>query len=499
MSAAPAPLLSFEGISVEFPGVKALDGVSFDVHSHEIHGLMGENGAGKSTLLKVLSGVQPPSAGSLSIDDRKVAFRSTRDALLSGIAVIYQELNLALNMSVAENLLLGHIPSRFGFVARQALRERALAILSDLGESIDPAAAVGTLPLGQRQMVEIGKALLRNARIIAFDEPTSSLSAREVDNLTKIIRRLKDSGCAIIYVTHRMEEVFDLCDAVTVLRDGACVARHPDIRCLSSQQLVHDMAGRAISDVYGYRPREASGALLEVEALTGPGLSAPADLSLRRGEILGLFGMVGAGRTELVKLLYGAQRPDGGSVVFKGRPVRYRDPAAAIRDGMALCPEDRKAEALFPLASVADNINISVRRQYAWGGLLLDKRREAALAEEYMSKLRVRAPNRDAAIATLSGGNQQKVILARWLAERIDLLIVDEPTRGIDVAARSEIYSILYDIAESGRGVIVVSSDLPEVISICDRIAVMRLGAIVGMVERADATQERLLHMALPQ
>jgi len=499
LNATRTPLLSFDGISVEFPGVKALDEVSFEVNSHEIHGLMGENGAGKSTLLKVLSGVQPPSTGSLSIDGCKVAFRSARDALSSGIAVIYQELNLALNMSVAENLMLGHIPSRLGFVARRRLRERALAILSDLGESIDPAAAVGTLPLGQRQMVEIGKALLRDARIIAFDEPTSSLSAREVDNLTKIIRNLKAAGRAIIYVTHRMEEVFQLCDAVTVLRDGARVARHPSISELSQQQLVQEMAGRAINDVYGYRPRQMGEALLKVEALTGPGLSASAHLSLRRGEILGLFGLMGAGRTELVKLLCGAERPDGGSVVFKDRAVRYRDPAAAIRDGIALCPEDRKAEAIFPLASVADNINISVRRQHAFGGMVLNKMREAALADEYIDKLRVRTRNRDTAIATLSGGNQQKVILARWLAERIDLLIVDEPTRGIDVGARSEIYSILYDIAEAGCSVIVVSSDLPEVISICDRVTVMRLGAIVGTVERADATQERLLHMALPQ
>lgn len=498
MNGAERSLLGFHGVCVEFPGVRALSEVSFSVNSHEVHALMGENGAGKSTLLKVLSGVQRPSAGSLSIAGQMTAFRSAREALSAGIAVIHQELNLAANLSVAENLMLGHVPSRFGFVARQALRDRALQMLTELGESIDPDAIVGTLPLGQRQMVEIGKALLRDAKIIAFDEPTSSLSAREIENLKRIVRNLKAAGRAIIYVTHRMEEVFELCDAVTVLRDGACVARHPQIGRLSAPQLVQDMAGRAISDVYGYRPRQPGETLLRVEALTGRGVSTPAHFSLRRGEILGLFGLVGAGRTELVKLLCGAERAAGGRVVFKGRQVHYNHPSEAIRDGIALCPEDRKAEALFPLASVSDNINISVRRHHAVGGIMLNQRREATLADQYIFKLRVRTPSRHTAIASLSGGNQQKVILARWLAEQIDLLIVDEPTRGIDVGARSEIYSILYELAESGRGVIVVSSDLPEIISICDRIAVMRLGALVGTVERAAATQQQLLQMALP-
>lgn len=493
------PILSFTKITVEFPGVRALRDVSLDVNAHEIHALMGENGAGKSTLLKVLSGVQAPSVGVVSIDGQRVLFRSAADALAAGVAVIYQELNLAPNMTVAENLMLGQVPSRLGFVARSRLWERARVILDELGETIDPDAAVGSLPLAQRQMVEIGKALLRNARIIAFDEPTSSLSVRETENLKRIIRGLKAAGRAIIYVTHRMDEVFELCDSVTVLRDGACVARHSDVAQVSQQQLVRDMVGRAIADVYAYRPRPAGDTLLHVEELTGPGLSAPARFTLRRGEILGFFGLIGSGRTELMKLIAGAERRHDGLMEFKGRAVRYDDPRAAIRDGIALCPEDRKAEALFPLASVADNLNISARRHHAFGGMLLNKRREAAVADDYIRQLRVRTPHRDTPVAKLSGGNQQKVILARWLAERIDLLIADEPTRGIDVGARFEIYSILYDLAESGRSVIVVSSDLSEILSICDRIAVMRLGALVGVLDRADANPERVLQMALPQ
>ena len=497
--ASPERILAFEGVTVDFPGVRALDAVSFEVAAHQVHALMGENGAGKSTLLRVLAGVQAPSAGGLRVAGRAVSFQSAADALEAGIAVIYQELNLVPQMTVAENLLLGHLPARGGFLIRRRLQEQARAVLAELGEDIEPGARVASLPLGQRQMVEIGKALLRRARIIAFDEPTSALSARESSRLAEIIARLRNDGCAIIYVTHRMEEVFALCDAVTVFRDGKCVACHPQIRALAPGQLVRDMVGRDIADVYGYRARPAGDVILEVRNLLGSGLSAPVSFTVRRGEIVGFFGLIGAGRTELMRLVAGAAQPSAGEVRFRGRAVRYKSPRQAIDDGIALCPEDRKQEGIFPLASVADNLNISVRRRQSYGGGWLNRAREAALADRYIAQLDIRTPGRETPIARLSGGNQQKTILARWLAQDVELLIVDEPTRGIDVGARAQIYATLYELAAAGKAIIVVSSDLAEIASISDRIAVMREGALVGSVERATATAESLLAMALPR
>lgn len=492
-------MLEVENIAVEFPGVKALKGVSFRAEAGKVHALMGENGAGKSTLLKVLSGVNIPSGGGLRLNGKPLAFRNARDALDAGIAIIYQELNLAQSMTVAENLLLGQLPGRFGFVDRRALAERGRWILSELGENaIDPHTRVGDLSIGQRQMIEIGKALLRNARVIAFDEPTSSLSVRETENLKRIVRRLRDEGRVIIYVTHRMDEVFELCDTVTVFRDGACIASHPDIGKVTHDSLVAEMVGRAIDDVYAYRPRQHGETLLEARGLTGPGVTAPVDFKLRRGEILGFFGLVGAGRTELVRLICGAARPSSGHIVFDRAAIKAGQPRAAIRRGIALCPEDRKAQGIFPIGSVRDNLNISARRHHLFGGLFVNRRWEADNAQRYIDRLSIRPRDPHARIGTLSGGNQQKVILARWLAENIELLVMDEPTRGIDVGARAEIYSILYELAERGKAIIVVSSDLPEVISVCDRVAVMREGRLVGIVERDDATPERLLKLALP-
>ena len=492
-------MLRFEGVSVEYPGVKALDDVSFEVSGRSVHALMGENGAGKSTVLRVLAGVQPPSAGKLSVDGELVKFRSARDALVSGIAVIYQELNLVPNMSVADNLLLGQIPSRRGFLKQGQIVKRARAMLAEMGEDLDPDAAIGSLPLGQRQMVEIGKALLREARIIAFDEPTSALSAGETTRLKRIVTSLRDRGCAIIYVTHRLEEVFDLCDSATVLRDGRCTARYPQVSAASPSQLIRDMVGREIADVYGFKPRPISDLLFRVIGLAGPGLSEPVSFSVRRGEIVGFFGLVGSGRTELMRLLCGAEPGTEGKVELRGHSVRYAHPRAAIADGVALCPEDRKREGIFPLASVSDNLNISVRRRGAYAGMFLNRDEERRVAVEYIQRLGVKTPSPATPIAHLSGGNQQKVILARWLAEDVDLLIMDEPTRGIDVGARAEIYRILFDLGARGKAIILVSSDLAEVASVADRVIVMRGGKIVGELDRANAQAETILAMALPQ
>ncbi|OLO03199.1 MULTISPECIES: L-arabinose ABC transporter ATP-binding protein AraG [Salinicola] len=491
--------LRIDGITVEFPGVRALDGVSFSARGGEVHALMGENGAGKSTLLKVLSGVNRVSSGQLWIGDEPIVFANAREALRHGVSIIYQELTLSPNLSVAENLLLGQLPVRHGFLDRRRLRERAMTILEELGEGdIHPSTKVRELSIGQQQMIEIGRALLRDARIIAFDEPTSSLSVQEIRHLKRIVSRLRDEGRVVLYVTHRMEEVFEMCDAVTVFRDGRHIRTHDTLEGLDHDILVSEMVGREIEDVYGYRPRQQGEVLMRLEGIEGKGVKAPVSFEMRRGEVFGLFGLVGAGRSELMRLVCGVERATAGRVSFDGTPQRFGSPQAAIRAGIAMCPEDRKSQGIFPVASVSDNLNISCRRFFKrWGGFR-NPQRETRNTQDYIRQLRIRTPGPKTPIANLSGGNQQKVIVARWLAEEIDLFVMDEPTRGIDVGARRDIYSLLYDLADQGKGILVISSDLAEVSSICDRIGVMRDGELIDIVERDEATPERLLGLALP-
>lgn len=493
------PYLRFDGINVEFPGVRALDDVSFGVKAGEVHALMGENGAGKSTLLKVLSGVNKVTAGALWIDGERHVFANEREALGQGVAIIYQELTLSPNLSVAENLLLGQLPERRGFIDRRALRERAVKVLNDLGEEgIHPATKVRDLSIGQQQMIEIGRALLRDTRIIAFDEPTSSLSVQETRHLKRIVKRLRDEGRVVLYVTHRMEEVFEMCDAVTVFRDGRHIHTHPSLENIDHDTLVSEMVGRQIEDVYGYRSREHGATLLEVEGLKGPGVQVPASFAVRRGEVFGLFGLVGAGRSELLRLVCGVEKADAGTVRLDGEARRFASPREAIRAGIAMCPEDRKSQGIFAVASVADNLNISCRRFFTRWKLFRHSARETRNANDYIRRLSIKTPGPRARIGTLSGGNQQKVIVARWLAEEIEVFVMDEPTRGIDVGARRDIYSLLYDLADQGKCVVVISSDLAEVSSICDRIGVMRDGELIDIVAREQATPQRLLGLALP-
>jgi L-arabinose transport system ATP-binding protein len=492
-----APALAFDRVSKEFPGVKALQEVSFQVHAGSVHALMGENGAGKSTLLKILSGAYQPSSGTLAIDGRPVEFADTAGALAAGVAVIYQELHLVPEMSVAENLFLGHLPRRLGLVDRRALADAARRQLELIGEAIDPKTKLGRLPLAQRQMVEIAKALTRGARIIAFDEPTSSLSDREVRRLFAIIRDLKARGCAILYVSHRMEEIFSLCDRITILRDG----RHVEtaaLDVLTRDDVVQRMVGRKLADIYNYAPRPQAGEGLAVEGLLGPGLAEPCSFSAKGGEIFGFFGLVGAGRSELLKLVFGGAKKAAGRVRVFGREVDFSSPRAAIEAGVMLCPEDRKKEGIVPIRSVLENVNLSARRRRARGGVFIDEGWERRNVQQRIEQLRVRTPTPRQLIRNLSGGNQQKCILGRWLSEQPKVILFDEPTRGIDVGAKSEIYAIMQQLARDGVCVIMVSSELPEVLGVSDRIAVMRQGRIAAVVDRADATEEKLLRLALP-
>ena len=498
-TAQSADSLGFVGIGKNFPGVKALADISFNVRPGSVHALMGENGAGKSTLLKILSGYHAPTTGHLNIDGQELVFKSTAEAIRAGVAVIQQELQLVPEMTVAENLFLGHLPARYGIVNRGHLRRQALDLLKGLAEEIDPNTKVGRLSLGQRQLVEIAKALSRGARVIAFDEPTSSLSARETDRLMTIIARLRDEGRVVLYVSHRMEEVFRICDAVTVFKDGRHVRTIERLADITPDQLITLMVGRDLADIYDYRPREIGGGCLKVEGLLGQGLQQPVGFEVCQGEILGLFGLVGAGRTELLRLLAGLEKHKAGSLSLKGAPVSLRSPRDAIAAGILLCPEDRKKEGIVPLASVAENINISARAHHASLGCLIQGRWEKANAEKQIRALNVKTPHAGQKIKNLSGGNQQKAILGRWLSMPMQVLLLDEPTRGIDVGAKSEIYAIIHDLAARGIAVVVVSSDLMEVMGVADRILVMSEGAITGEVARAEFNDERLLQLALPR
>ena len=491
--------LRFNGIGKEFPGVKALAQISFEARPREVHALMGENGAGKSTLLKILGGAYLPSSGTLQIGEQTMDFKSAADSIASGVAVIHQELHLVPEMTVAENLFLGHLPTRFGVVNRGLLRKQALACLKGLADKIDPDEKLGRLSLGQRQLVEIAKALSRGAHVIAFDEPTSSLSAREIDRLMAIITRLRDEGKVVLYVSHRMEEVFRICNAVTVFKDGRYVRTFDDMSSLSHDQLVTCMVGRDIQDIYDYRPREQGEVALKVDGLLGPGLREPVSLQVHKGEILGLFGLVGAGRTELFRLLSGLTRASAGSLRLCGENLQLRSPRDAIAAGVLLCPEDRKKEGIIPLSSVAENINISARGAHSTFGWLLREGWEASNADRQIKAMKVKTPNAEQKIMYLSGGNQQKAILGRWLSMPMKVLLLDEPTRGIDIGAKSEIYQIIHNLAASGIAVIVVSSDLMEVMGISDRILVMSEGALTGELTRDQADEARLLQLALPR
>ena len=491
-------ILVAQDVSVAFPGVMALNKVSLSVRRGEVLGLMGENGAGKSTLLKVLSGVNKPHSGKLWLDGKPCHFADEKQALDAGIAIIYQELHLVPELTVAENLMLGHWPTKRGLVDSTHLVHQAMQVLQQLGETFRPQTKVKDLSIGQRQMVEIGKALIRNASVIAFDEPTSSLSGKETDRLMDIIRALRQQGCGIVYVTHRMEEVFRICDRVAVLRDSAHVQTFEQVTPDLQPAIVRAMVGRSIQDLYAYRPRPWGPALLSVDRLLGPGLTEPVSLTLHQGEILGIFGLIGAGRTELLRLIYGAERTRSGHVTLGAKVLTQLNPVQATRQGLGFCPEDRKAQGIVPDASVSDNVNISCRDKTAWKKWFRRPARELRLACECIQQWSIKTSGAQAKIVNLSGGNQQKVILARWMASDKQVLLMDEPTRGIDVGAKREIYEWMYRMGESGKGLVVVSSDLAEIMGVADRILVINNGRLVGGLTKQEATPEKLMQMALP-
>jgi len=483
------------GISKTYPGVRALQDASLDVRPGEVHVLLGENGAGKSTLMKILSGAVLADTGEILVDGEPVHITDPVSARRLGISTIHQELSLVPDLSVAENIFLGQAPTRFpGIIDRRRMRQEATRILASIGVSVDCDLHVRRLRLAQQQMVEVARALSTAARILVMDEPTSALSGREVAQLFSTIRRLTANGVAVVYISHRMEEVFEIGDRVTVLRDGRHVATR-DIADVTVPELVRLMADREVSDHYPRRTHRTGEELLRVEHLTGGALK---DVSfvLHRGEILGIAGLVGAGRTRLARAIAGADRPQGGQICVQGARVTIRSPADAARAGIGFLPEDRKQQGLVLPLSVERNISMSHLSALSRFGVV-DRAAERREAEEGISTLRIRTPGPEQTVLSLSGGNQQKVVLAKWLAARAEILIFDEPTRGIDVAARQDIYLLMNRLVENGAGVIMISSDLPEVLGMSDRILVMRAGAVQLDVPAAEATDARVLKAAL--
>jgi len=495
-----APALEMRGIRKAFPGVVALDGVDLTLHAGDVHMLLGENGAGKSTLMKILSGAYAKDAGEILIDGAPVEIAGPRDALARGIRVIYQELNLVPQLSAAENIFLGALPTRAGLVDRRALHERTARLLADLGMTIDPRVRVDRLGLAQRQMVEIAKALApadersAAARVLVMDEPTSALTRREVEQLFALIARLAARGVAIVYITHRMDEVFRIGRRVTVLRDGRRVASRL-LGDVTVAELVRLMANRDLSDHFPKVRAPIGPELLRLERVSRAGALADVSLSLHAGEVLGIAGLLGAGRTEVARVIAGADRCDEGRVIVGGRVVRFRGPRDAISRGIGLLPEDRKAEGLVAGLTVARNIALPHGRRLSRAGFLASAR-ETALARPIGAELRIKATATQP-VRLLSGGNQQKVVLGKWLAGDVRIFVFDEPTRGIDVGSKVEIYNLMNRLTARGAGIVMISSELPELLGMSDRIVVMHRGRVQAQLDAAEATEERVLSAAL--
>ncbi|MGY1399865.1 sugar ABC transporter ATP-binding protein [Streptomyces sp. SS10] len=496
------PLLSMSGITKSFPGVRALDGVDLDVQAGEVHCLLGQNGAGKSTLIKVLAGAHQPDTGTISWRGDDVTLRSPIAAMRLGIATIYQELDLVEHLSVAENVHLGHEPTTAGFVVRgRAARASTAELLQRLGHpEIDPGRLVGDLSAAHQQIVSMARALSHDVRLIVMDEPSAALDPDEVDNLFRIVGDLTAAGVAVVYISHRLEEIRRIGDRVTVLKDGRAVARGLPAKSTPTSEVVSLMTGRNVEYVFPPRPDtprvEAAEPVLTVENLSRRGEFAPLDLQVRPGEIVGLAGLVGSGRSEILETIYGARKPDTGRVLVDGKPLRPGSVRAAVRAGLGLAPEERKAQALLMLESVTRNVSVSSMSRFARAGWI-DRGAELGAARAAVRELSLRPDNPDVPVRTLSGGNQQKAVLARWLLRGCRVLLLDEPTRGVDVGARAELYAVVRRLADEGLAVLLVSSEVPEVLGLADRVLVLREGSIVHTAPARELDEHRVLDLVM--
>ena len=496
-AAAPArPLLEMRGIAKSFPGVQALRGVDLDLVPGEVVALLGENGAGKSTLMKVLGGAHRPDAGTLRLDGRPVAFRSPQEARAAGIAVIHQELNLVPGLTAVENIFLGQERARAGFVRRAEERRRAAELFRRLGATIDLDLPCAKLPTAARQLVEIARALACDARVIVMDEPTAALSDAEAGRLFDIVRDLGARGIAVVYISHRLDEIFSLADRVVVLRDGRHVGSRPRAG-LGRKELIELMVGRELAEEYPRRTSQPGSVRLAVAGLSRGRAVRDVSFSVRAGEILALAGLVGAGRTETLRLIFGADPRESGEILLDGRPLDVRSPHDAITAGIGLLTEDRKLQGLVLGRSVRENFALPNLGRLSRAGFIAGHREREAFGR-HVAALRIKAPHHDEAARNLSGGNQQKVVLAKWLERDCEVLLFDEPTRGIDVGARYEIYRLMNDLVARGKALVMASSDLPEVLGMADRILVMHDGRVTGELDnRRGCTQEDVMRLAM--
>ncbi|RPE76098.1 MULTISPECIES: sugar ABC transporter ATP-binding protein [unclassified Frondihabitans] len=498
MSTEPAeapPAFELRGVTKSFGPVVALANGTIVLESGRIHALVGENGAGKSTMVKTIAGIYQPDSGSLRMRGEDVVFSGAAESKAAGISVIYQEPTLFPDLTVAENIFIGRQPKgRLGFVDRAAMRRQATDLFTRLGVPIDPDRSAEGLSIADQQIIEIAKAISLDARVLVMDEPTAALSGVEVDRLFAVARSLRDQGAAILFISHRFDEVFALCDTITVMRDGAYIATH-SASDITVDALVREMVGRDISTLFPKGEAEVGDVVLSVEGLNRAGVFSDISFDVRAGEIVGLAGLVGAGRTEVARAVFGIDPYDSGSVTLSGKPVKPRSPQASIDAGMAFVPEDRRKQGLVMELSVAKNTTLTLRRQLSRFGLI-SAGRETAAAEDWSTRLQVKTGSQDLAVSTLSGGNQQKVVLAKWLATDPTFLIVDEPTRGIDVGTKSEVHRLISELAGRGIAVLMISSELPEVMGMADRILVMHEGRISAELARDEATAELILHAA---
>jgi len=487
-------ILTLKNITKEFPGVKALDNVTIHVERGTIHGLVGENGAGKSTLIKVLAGIYQPNAGEVILENEVRQFASPIEARRAGVSVVHQEIKLAEPLSVAENMFLGNIMLKGKLVDWKGMRQRAREIVKDLGMDIDVNAQVSTLTVARKQIVEIMHAINNNSKVLVMDEPSAVLTNRELEVMFRIVRQLRENGITIIYISHRLDEVFNLCDSVSILRDGQHIATTP-IGDVTKRDLINMMVGREMGQEYPKMKGDIGDTILEVKHLNR-GMLKDINFTVKAGEVFGISGLVGAGRTELARAVLGIDKPEFGEVFVHGRRVNYRHFSDAIKDGLGLIPEDRKLQGLVQTMPVKKNTTlVNLDRVIKHG--VISRALENTLSKEYADKLHVIAPSMETEVQFLSGGNQQKVVIAKWLFRDSKILFLDEPTRGIDVGAKAEIYRLINQMVKGGATVIMISSEMPEILGMCDRIMVMHEGRKVGEMTAEEASQEKIMALCV--
>ena len=490
-------ILEMNNISKEFPGVKALDGANLKVRPHSVHALMGENGAGKSTLMKCLFGIYEKDGGNILFDGKEINFHSAKEALDNGVSMVHQELNQVLQRNVLDNIWLGRYPKKGFFIDEKKMYEDTKKIFEDLEIDVDPRAKVADLAVSERQMIEIAKAVSYNSKIIVMDEPTSSLTEKEVAHLFKIINKLRDKGCGIVYISHKMEEIKAISDDITILRDGKWIATE-SVANLTTEQIINMMVGRDLTDRFPPKDNEVKECILKVEGLTAVQQPSIQDVSfeLHKGEILGIAGLVGAKRTDIVETIFGIREKAEGKITLNGKDVRNKTPNEAIENGFALVTEERRATGIYSMLDIMFNSAISNLDSYKNNFKLLDNKKMAEDTQWVIDSMRVKTPSQSTSIGSLSGGNQQKVIIGRWLLTEPDVLMLDEPTRGIDVLAKYEIYQLMIELAKKDKGIIMISSEMPELLGVTDRILVMSNGRVAGIVKTSETTQEEIMTLS---